>query len=315
MTLFDPSVLRLNHICIHNSSNLSFLGLKVLKNHPISVIEIWGLTNISVNDIISHLSEWTLNNISGLSLHGSLFFSYSSSNSCEEEQERRSKERIKNNFSRKKSNLWSKHGNVPKSSNQSESSEQASAYPGQLCKRNVKIGMPAIYVGLCKLKSLKELNLSDSNIGSHALSNICHDLTLLTLLDISNCSLIESIDCLKYRKDTLLSLNLYNLKVLMMEETKQVLLELKKLLHLDVSKNKNRSDPIMKIVSSQSIIPELLKNPEFVPNIKSIDLSGQEDVTANDLATFLSTHPSPTFLGLMFLMFCIELPKCNVSIF
>lgn len=310
MTLFDPAVLRLSYVSIHNSSNLSCLGLKVFKNHNLSSVEIWGLISVSVKDLISCFSEWTLNNIVSLSLHGSLFFSYASS--CEEEEEIKAKLRqlrLKN-APKKKSNIWSKSGNVLKTSQNSESSDQALASVSHTStyKRNSGVKLPAVYVGLCKLKSLKALNLSDTNITTHALLNVCRDLQHLTSLDISNCNKIESVEFLKLRKNTLKSLNMYNLKVLMMAETEDSLLELKELLFLDISKNKCRPDhPLARLVSSHSVVPGLLRNPNFVPKIESIDISCQEEVAADDLTAFITNHSQLSFLGLMS-MLCYE--KC-----
>ncbi|RXG68348.1 Protein zyg-11-like protein B [Armadillidium vulgare] len=292
MTLFDPSVLRLSYVTIHNSSNLSCL------------VEIWGLTSICVNDLVSCFSDWTLNNIVSLSLHGSVFCTYASP--CEEDEEVKAKLRVKNGL-KKKSNIWSKTGNVLKPSQNSES-DQAFASVSNFEHKVASIKLPAVYVGLCKLKSLKALNLSDTNITSPALLHICTDLQYLTSLDISNCNKIESVEFLKLRKSTLKSLNMYNLKVLMMDETEDALLELKELLFLDISKNKCRPDhPLARLVSSHSVVPRLLRNPNFVPKIESIDISCQEEVAADDLTAFITNHSKLSFLGLMS-MLCYE--KC-----
>ena len=59
LSLFDANVTTLKRVCINNSQ-LSAKGLRILKMHKISELEITGLRSATVNDIIGCLGEWTL---------------------------------------------------------------------------------------------------------------------------------------------------------------------------------------------------------------------------------------------------------------
>ncbi|CAL4087968.1 unnamed protein product, partial [Meganyctiphanes norvegica] len=253
LTLFDPLVLRLSQVTLHNTENVSRLGLEVFQHHQIQSVETknLGKGKVSVDELINCFSEWTLNNLRTLNVSGS-----------------------------------SKSSNV-------------SYNPGNILS-------PKLYLSLSKLRNLNVLNVSGTELASHALLNICSDLTTLTSLDISNCCKLESVECLRLRKDTLKSLNLYNLKVLRMEETKQVLLDLQELVHLDLSENKAVQDPIDRLVPSRPIVAELLQHSEFGPNLQSLDISGQDEAKLDDLYFFLRVHPNCHFLGLMLTSLCLD---------
>ncbi|XP_042214187.1 protein zyg-11 homolog B-like [Homarus americanus] len=163
-----------------------------------------------------------------------------------------------------------------------------------------------LYVGLCKLKNLHVLNLSGTELASHALLNVCYNLHMLSSLDISNCTKLESVECLILRKNTLKSLNMYNLKVLRMQETRQVLLELKELVHLDISENKSNQDPIGRLMPMFPIVPSLLRDRQFGPNLRSLDISGQDQTKLEDLHFFLKNHSKIEFLGLMLTSLCLD---------
>ncbi|KAK7071129.1 hypothetical protein SK128_018965, partial [Halocaridina rubra] len=163
-----------------------------------------------------------------------------------------------------------------------------------------------LHNALGKLSNLQVLNLSGTELTSAALLNICHDLRKLTTLDISGCNKIESVECLTVRKNTLRSLSLYNLKVLRTDETRKILLELKGLVHLDVSENKVSQDPVDRLIPSCSIVPELLRNPEFGPCLSSLDISGQDQTKLEDLHFFLKWHPDLKFVGLMLTSLCLD---------
>lgn len=72
LTLFDPNVMNLRRVCIRNAQ-LSTKGLRTLKQHKISDLEITGLKSITINDIIGCLGEWTLTNLRSLSVSNSTF--------------------------------------------------------------------------------------------------------------------------------------------------------------------------------------------------------------------------------------------------
>ncbi|XP_037804482.1 protein zyg-11 homolog B-like [Penaeus monodon] len=253
MTLFDPVVLRLSQVTLHNANNVTCKGLRILKSHQIQSVEVKNLSKVSVDELISCFGEWTLNNIHALSVSGSTFTSHTSNAVCK--------------------------GNTLSTKS---------------------------YVGLSKLKNLHMLNVSGTELSFHALLNICNDLHMLSSLDISNCSKLESVECLRIRKNTLKSLNMYNLKVLRMEETKQVLLELRGLIHLDISENKGSQDPIDRLMPMKPIVPDLLRETVFGPNLRSLDISGQDQTKLEDLHFFLKGHPKLEFLGLMLTSLCLD---------
>lgn len=253
MTLFDPVVLRLSQVTLHNADNVTCKGLKILKSHQIKSVEVKNLSKVSVDELISCFGEWTLNNIQSLSVSGSSFATH-----------------------------------MPKAN----------------CKGNIL--STKLYVGLSKLKNLHVLNVSGTELASHALLNVCNDLQMLSSLDISNCTKLESVECLRIRKETLKSLSMYNLKVLRMEETKQVLLDLRRLVHLDISENKSNQDPIDRLMPTCPIVPDLLRDTEFGPNLCSLDISGQEQTKLEDLHFFLKGHPKLEFLGLMLTSLCLD---------
>lgn len=165
---------------------------------------------------------------------------------------------------------------------------------------------PRLYVGLSKLRNLHVLNVSGTKLASHALLNICTDLHHLSSLDISNCAELESVECLRVRAGTLRSLSMYNLKVLRVKETGDVLRELKELVHLDVSENKGTHDAVARLIPSCSVVPGLLRDPAFGCKLRSLDISGQDQTQPEDLYVFLKGHPHLEFLGLMFTSLCLD---------
>ncbi|KAG0712443.1 Protein zyg-11 B [Chionoecetes opilio] len=168
------------------------------------------------------------------------------------------------------------------------------------------IPAPRLYVGLSKLRNLHVLNVSGTKLASHALLNLCTDLNHLSSLDISNCSEVESVECLRVRANTLRSLNMYNLKVLRVNQTGDVLRELKELVHLDVSENKGTFDVLARLIPSCSVVPGLLRDPAFGPKLRSLDISGQDQSQPDDLHFFLKGHPRLEFLGLMLTSLCLD---------
>ncbi|KAG8297034.1 regulation of ligase activity protein [Homalodisca vitripennis] len=72
ITLFDVRSSRLRRVCITDASDLTLCGLKVLKAHKITELETQGL-KVTVNDLISCLGEWTLQNLRSLNVAHSAF--------------------------------------------------------------------------------------------------------------------------------------------------------------------------------------------------------------------------------------------------
>ncbi|XP_076170016.1 protein zyg-11 homolog B isoform X2 [Ptiloglossa arizonensis] len=67
ITLFDSKTTRLRHVRLKDASGLSAKGLKVLKQHKLEELIVNGL-NITVNDLINCLGDWSLQNIRSLSV-------------------------------------------------------------------------------------------------------------------------------------------------------------------------------------------------------------------------------------------------------
>ncbi|KAG8192666.1 hypothetical protein JTE90_009695 [Oedothorax gibbosus] len=73
LTIFDPSVTRLRRVHISNASKISSKGLRILRSHKITELVAVKSTNITVNDIIGCLGDWTLQNLRLLNVSQSTF--------------------------------------------------------------------------------------------------------------------------------------------------------------------------------------------------------------------------------------------------
>ncbi|XP_047361146.1 protein zyg-11 homolog B-like isoform X1 [Vespa velutina] len=67
ITLFDSKSTRLRHVKLKDASTLSAKGLKVLKQHKVVDLVVNGL-KVTVNDLISCLGDWSLQNLRSLSV-------------------------------------------------------------------------------------------------------------------------------------------------------------------------------------------------------------------------------------------------------
>ena len=74
-----------------------------------------------------------------------------------------------------------------------------------------------VVIGLSKLRSLRTLNVAETEMNKHGLEILIEDLPLLENLDISS-TLVDDLSPLKKCKDRLKSLSMYNLKVSSIEE-------------------------------------------------------------------------------------------------
>ena len=72
LCLFDSQVTNLKHVKIKNAQ-LTTKGLRTLKQHRISDLEITGLRSVTINDVIGCLGEWTLTNLRSLNVSNSTF--------------------------------------------------------------------------------------------------------------------------------------------------------------------------------------------------------------------------------------------------
>lgn len=76
LSLFDPNVSDLRHVSIHNA-HVTSRGLRILKGHRISKLEVTGIKEVTVNDIIGCLGEWTLSNLRILNVSRNTFLNNS----------------------------------------------------------------------------------------------------------------------------------------------------------------------------------------------------------------------------------------------
>lgn len=67
ITLFDSKTTRLRHVRLKDASTLSAKGLRILKQHKVVDLIVNGL-KITVNDLISCLGDWSLQNLRSLSV-------------------------------------------------------------------------------------------------------------------------------------------------------------------------------------------------------------------------------------------------------
>lgn len=74
-TIFDPSVTRLQRVYIHDASNITTKGLRVLRSHKITELAVISLSSVTVNDLIGCLGDWTLEHLRLLNVSASTFLS------------------------------------------------------------------------------------------------------------------------------------------------------------------------------------------------------------------------------------------------
>lgn len=75
LSIFDPSITRLQRVYIRDASNVSTKGLRILRTHKITELAVIGLSSITVNDLIGCLGDWTLENLRVLNVSFSTFLS------------------------------------------------------------------------------------------------------------------------------------------------------------------------------------------------------------------------------------------------
>ena len=217
LALFDPNVTTLRRVSIKDRQ-ITTKGLRILKGHRISELEITGLKILPVNDIFSCLGEWTLSNLRTLNVSNSTFLN-----------------------------------------------------SAKFC----------VAVSLSKLRNLQSLNVSYTEFNKHALEIVAEDLPCLECLDISGTP-ISDIAPLRKCRDRLKYLGMYHLQVSNSEDVISVLLELPKLVYLDISSGSVQST-FVNIQPEQFQITSLLKKTKSHPNLVSLDISGRDDVTEDVL--------------------------------
>lgn len=80
LEVFKAENCSLENVRIPNASTLSLKGLRVLRGHLIKHLEVVGLTKVTINELISCLGEYTLNNLMTLNVAHCSFTSTSKVN-------------------------------------------------------------------------------------------------------------------------------------------------------------------------------------------------------------------------------------------
>ena len=213
MALFDPQLTCLRRVTIHGAM-VSMKGLRFLRLHRIYDLEITSLIDVTVNEIIGCLGEWTLSNLRSLNVSGNTFLN-----------------------------------------------------SDKLC----------VTVALSKLQTIRKLNVSFTELNMPGLEIITEDLPFLEDLDISG-TLLTDISPLRRCTVRLKSLSMYNLQLKCCNATVSTLCDLHYLQHLDVSGNMiGQSYQASNVKHFQ--ISALLQESYALPRLKSLDISGREEVT------------------------------------
>ncbi|XP_025424633.1 protein zyg-11 homolog B-like [Sipha flava] len=164
-----------------------------------------------------------------------------------------------------------------------------------------------VVVSLSKLKNLRSLDVSNTEFNTKNLSAIVEDLPLLEILDISNTK-VDTLLPLEKKKNQLRKLSVYNLK----ETTMNViafspLKFMTSLTHLDLSSEK-QAHPF-ETFSCDTPWLQFLTDPNWLPNLVSLDISGSDNVGPRIMQDFLTNHKKLRFLGLM------HMDDCGLAMF
>ncbi|KAL3887228.1 hypothetical protein ACJMK2_027175 [Sinanodonta woodiana] len=240
LALFDSNFMNLKRVYIKDAQ-LSAAGLRILKTQQIVQLEVSGLGNVTVNDVIGSLGQWTLNNLKTLHV----------------------------------SNL--KFINTPNTMG-------VGSY----------LNTADLDVNIGSLRSLKYLDVSNTELNAFGLNIIAKQLPCLEVLNIS-CTRISDIKPLRRCRDRLKCLSLYDLNI--GSDSIPVLTQLKGLVHLDVS-----YDSISRIGINvdrfRFKVSDLLSHTHCLPNLTSLDISANVGLTEPILMQFLESHSNIQFLGL-----------------
>ncbi|XP_026562892.1 protein zyg-11 homolog B-like isoform X1 [Pseudonaja textilis] len=137
---------------------------------------------------------------------------------------------------------------------------------------------------------LRSLSITNVLFGDEHLADVA-TLPRLESLNISNTS-VTNISALLACRNRLKSLTMYSLKCLKMPTTKflDVIRELKYLVHLDISDNQH---------SGSEIAFCLLRQKDILPNLVSLDISGNKSITDEAVEAFVRQRPRMHFIGLL----------------
>ncbi|KAL3887174.1 hypothetical protein ACJMK2_027124 [Sinanodonta woodiana] len=242
--LFDSNFMNLKRVYIKDAQ-LSAAGLRILKTQQIVQLEVSGLGNVTVNDVIGSLGQWTLNNLKTLHVSNLKFI-----------------------------NTPNKMG--------------VGSY----------LNTADLDVNIGSLRSLKYLDVSNTELNACGLNIIAKQLPCLEVLNIS-CTRINDISPLRICRDRLKCLSMYDLKI--GSDSIPVLTRLTGLVHLDVSYNS-----ISRIYWKRFRfkVSDLLSRTHCLPNLTSLDISGNVGLKEPILMQFLKSHSNIQFLGLALTQAC-----------
>ncbi|KAL3887085.1 hypothetical protein ACJMK2_027041 [Sinanodonta woodiana] len=246
--LFDSNFMNLKRVYIKDAQ-LSAAGLRILKTQQIVQLEVSGLGNVTVNDVIGSLGQWTLNNLKTLHVSNLKFI-----------------------------NTPNKMG--------------VGSY----------LNTADLDVNIGSLRSLKYLDVSNTELNALGLNIIANKLPCLEVLNIS-CTRISDIKPLRRCRDRLKCLSMYDLKI--GSDSIPVLTRLTGLVHLDVSYDSHSISRFENNVDSFRFkVSDLLSCTHCLPNLTSLDISGNEGLDEPILMQFLKSHYNIQFLGLALTRAC-----------
>ena len=129
---------------------------------------------------------------------------------------------------------------------------------------------------ICRLKNLRVLDISRTELNDHNLAMICEDLPNLEVLDISQTE-VNDISVLRLLKERLRSLTMYDLRSVSADNLISVLSDLRKLQHLDISvdKERDRTVPFRVMTGNQLRLEKFLKHPDMLPLLLSLGYFGE----------------------------------------
>ena len=132
-----------------------------------------------------------------------------------------------------------------------------------------------VVVALAKLRNLQVLNVSNTEFSKTSLDLVVEDLPLLDTLDISQTK-VTDISPLRKCRDRLKSLSLYGCKLpaSSSEAVVSVLSDLRELVHLDLSDDKE-DNPHAAYPADKIKISALLQKTSTLQKLHSLDISGK----------------------------------------
>lgn len=150
-----------------------------------------------------------------------------------------------------------------------------------VAKNNSLFG--TVLINLDKLSSLFRLNVSYTCFNNHSLDIVCQDLKNLEFLDISG-TRVNDLSPLLHLKDKLKYLYLYNMRASLTDDLIQVVSNLNKLQHLDLScdlSTKIFADMTLSVFDVNLLLDQL--SSALLVDLKYLDISGKISIQQESL--------------------------------